>query len=455
MNNQEKFNQFREQYKEFIFDKYEITYDEEYMNIKYYFNIPDLTWFYPEIKINKKYILNNDIKDDYLNDLVFHIGLVELVSYFKCTCSKEVIIKCGFINEEQIEWFKKLYYNGLGEFLYTNHIEVSQDDLMHITCLGKPFNHTDINYQGEGNLICIGGGKDSCVSLEILKNESNNVGFIMNAKKPSLDCAHISGLQDNEIYDIKRILDRKIVELNNLGYLNGHTPFSSLVAFLSYLVCYLSNHRNIILSNESSANESTVLGTNINHQYSKSFEFENDFYNYTNTYFKTGIRYFSLLRGISEFQIGKLFSNYTKYHPVFKSCNVGSKGEEWVWCSKCPKCLFVYIILSPHLYKDKLINIFGSDLYTNEELLDTFKEILGYSETKPFECVGTYSEARYAISLLLQRLDNNNLPFLLKYYKDNYPLELNDKEILSYNEENNIPDYYDKLVKEELAKYDR
>ena len=450
MHNQEKFNQFREQFKEFIFEKYEITYDEENMNIKYYFNIPGLTWFYPEIKINKKYILKNDIKDDYLNDLVFHIGLVELVSYFKCTCSPEVIIKCGYLNEEQIKWFKKLYYNGLGEFLFTNDIQVTEEDLMHITCEGTPFTHDKLNYQGIGDLICIGGGKDSCVSLEILANEPNRAGFIINAKKPSLECAYAAGLSDNEIIDIKRILDRKIVEINNMGYLNGHTPFSSLVAFLSYLVCYLSGRKNIILSNESSANESTVLGTNINHQYSKSFEFENDFYNYTNKYFKTGIKYFSLLRGISEYQIGALFSNYTKYHKVFKSCNVGSKGTEWVWCCNCPKCLFVYIILSPHLYKEKLIDIFGCDLYEKEEYLDTFKEILGYSDTKPFECVGTYSEARYAISLLLEKLDGE-LPYLLKYYKDHYPLELDGTEILKYNEENNIDEYYDSLVKEALS----
>ena len=71
------------------------------------------------------------------------------------------------------------------------------------------------------------------------------------------------------------------------------------------------------------------------------------------------------------------------------------------------------MILSPFLYKEELISIFGSDLYEREDLLDTFKEILGYSETKPFECVGTYSEARYAVSLLIDKLSKENLPFLL------------------------------------------
>ena len=91
--------------------------------------------------------------------------------------------------------------------------------------------------------------------------------------------------------------------------------------------------------------KANVEGTNINHQYSKSFEFEKDFDDYVKKYFGLDIHYFSLLRGISEFQIGRLFSNYKHYHSVFKSCNLGSKEKEWIWCCNCSKCLFIYIIL--------------------------------------------------------------------------------------------------------------
>lgn len=451
----DKFVEFRNKYDTFIYDKYEIIYDEEFMNIKYYFNIPGLTWFYPQIKINKKYILNKNINEEYVNYLVFNIGLIELVSYFKCTCSPNVVIKAGYINLEQIKWLKKLYFNGLGEFLYINNISITEDELMNIVCDCKEITLPKIDYVGNGNLISVGGGKDSCVSLEILKNEENNSCFIINPKYPSLECSRVAGYSDERVVCVDRILDRKIVELNNLGYLNGHTPFSSIVAFISYLCCYLQGKKNIVLSNESSANEATVIGTNINHQYSKSYEFECDFNNYVNKVFGLDIHYFSLLRGMSEFQIGRLFSYYKHYHSVFKSCNLGSKESTWKWCSNCPKCLFVYIILSPFLYKDELVSIFGSDLYDREDLLDTFKEILGYSDTKPFECVGTYSEARYAVSLLIEKLGKENLPYLLKFYLDNYKLELDGDEILKYNEENNIDSYYDSLVRKEIDKYDK
>lgn len=451
MNNQKKFIELRNKYPEFIYEKYTITFDESNINIKYYFTISNLETFTPEIKISKEYIKTN-YNEEYLDYLVFQIGLIELISYCKCTCSKNIIIKANYIDEEQIKFLKKLYYNGLGEFLYTNNIVVEEKNLFNINCTFSKKYLPKISYQGEGNLISVGGGKDSCVSLEILKNEENNSCFIINPKTPSLETCKKAGYQDSEIIKVERILDKKIIELNELGYLNGHTPFSSIVAFISYLCAYLLGKKYIILSNESSANEATVKGTNINHQYSKTYEFEKDFTEYMTKSIGLDIKYFSLLRGLSEFNIAKLFSNYKKYHQVFKSCNLGSKNKEWNWCCNCPKCLFVYIIISPFLTKEERINIFTEELYNREDLLKTFLEILGYSETKPFECVGTSIEARYAVSLVISKYQGK-LPYLLDYYQKNYPLELDGKKILEYNHENNLDEYFDNLVKKELMKY--
>lgn len=440
-----KFEDLRNKYKEFIYEKYEIIENNNEYEIKFYFNIPNLTTFEPKIIIKKENITNKNINKDFLGYLVFNIGLVELISYVKCTCSPNIIIKCGYLNNEQINWFKKLYYNGLGEFLYRNNINISEQDLFNIetTQEKKEFN---IEYNGIGNLIPVGGGKDSNVTLELLKEEDNTC-FIINPKGANIECANISGY--NTIA-IKRILDKKIIELNKEGFLNGHTPFSAIVAFTSFLCAYLSNKKYIILSNEDSANQSTVIGTNINHQYSKTYEFENDFNEYTKKYFNIDIKYFSLLRPLTEFQIGMLFSKIEKYHKTFKSCNLGSKGETWEWCCNCPKCLFVYTILSPFLYKEKLINIFGKDLFEDETLLETFQELLGYKETKPWECVGTYQEVRYAVSLIIEKLENQKLPYLLEYYKNNYPLYLNEKFETKYNEKNNLDEHFEKIIKEAI-----
>lgn len=437
------FKELRAKYPKFIYDDYVIEETDDKYIITYHFIIPDLMDFNPVIKLPK----GNKIDSDLFEYLVFHIGLVELVSYFKCTCSPNVEIRAGFLTEEQIEWFKKLYYYGLGEFMYVNKIDCSINDLMHITCTCNKKYHNNVVYHGTGNMIAIGGGKDSAVSLKILSGLDNTC-FMINPKQVSIDCVKASGY--DTYYGIERILDKKLLELNKQGFLNGHTPFSSLVAFVSYLCAYINGKKYIVLSNEGSANEPTVLGTKINHQYSKTYEFENDFNEYTKKYFGLDINYFSLLRCLSEFQIGMLFSQYKEYHHIFKSCNVGSKSIPWKWCCHCPKCLFVYIILSPFLSVTELISIFGENLYENKDLLNTFIELIGYSETKPFECVGTYEEVRYAVSLVIKR--GGELPYLLSYYKEHYPLELNMDFKKQYNMEHNIPQEFEYLVKKELEK---
>lgn len=450
MQNHELFLKLRKKYPEFIYEKYEIIESEDDYNIIFTFNIPNLTVFNPTITIPKKGLKNSCVNQEYLNELVFHVGLIELISYFKCTCSPNVIIKCGHLNEEQKKWFKKLYYNGLGEFLYTNNIEISEEELIHITCLKEKINLPEIAYQGIGNLIPIGGGKDSVVTLEILKEEKeDNSPFIINPKEVTINSCKAGGYSEEKIISVNRTIDKNLIELNKQGFLNGHTPFSSLVAFLTYLCAYLAGKRYILLSNEASANESTVLGTNINHQYSKTYEFERDFNFYTKKYFNIEIDYFSFLRPLHEIQIAMLFSKFENYHNIVRSCNVGSKNTPWNWCCNCPKCLFVYIILSPFLKKEELISMFGEDLYEKDSLLKTFIELLGYSDTKPFECIGTYSEVRLAVSLVIKNY-KGKLPYLLKYYQDNYPLELDTSILTSYNEENYLNEKFTKILKEVL-----
>lgn len=284
-----------------------------------------------------------------------------------------------------------------GEFRYVNNIDVSMERMLEINCKCKEEYNINLeqddvminNLENElmGTLIPIGGGKDSCVTLELLKSFKNdNLCLMIGGKLPSIEAAKIAGYGDKIIH-VKRTIDKNLLELNKQGFLNGHTPFSSMLAFLSYLIATLVGKRYIALSNESSSNESNVEGEKINHQYSKSFEFEQDFRYYADKYLKIGVEYFSMLRPLNELQIAMLFSKSEKYHSIFRSCNVGSKTIPWEWCGNCPKCLFVYIILSPFLYKDKLIKIFNQDLFEKQDLLNTFIDLCGYGKTKPFECV--------------------------------------------------------------------
>jgi len=306
----------------------------------------------------------------------------------------------------------------------------------------------------KGNLIPIGGGKDSTVTIELLKEYKNeNYCLVVNGKDPSFETVKIAGYENNKVIEVIRNIDKNLLDLNSKGYLNGHTPFSSMLAFLSYFIAFLTNKKYVVLSNESSANESNIKDENINHQYSKSFEFEQDFRLYSEKYLRAGVEYFSILRPISEFQIAMLFSKNKKYYNIFRSCNVGSKKKPWEWCCSCPKCLFVFVILSPFLYKEELVNIFKEDLLEKKELLETFIELCGYGETKPFECVGTFDEVNYAVSKTIIKLDETNrkLPYLLKYYKDNYGIADTEVDISKqYNDNCNLPKQFDEILRRNI-----
>lgn len=107
------FKELRNEYKEFIYRSYEVSENESKIKIEYCFEIPNLAIFRPTIEIEKRNLNFKSVKSDSVKNLVFNIGMIELISYWKCACPKKVIIECGTLNDEQIAWFKKLCYFGL------------------------------------------------------------------------------------------------------------------------------------------------------------------------------------------------------------------------------------------------------------------------------------------------------------------------------------------------------
>lgn len=451
---QEKFDTFRKQYPEFIYRDYHIDVaDGEYVQITFDFEIPGLCEFHPSNRIRTSNLEIVNAPDSALaHRIAFSLGMVELVSYWKTACPPTVKILCGYLSKEQCDWWKKLYFGGLGEFLYTNGIETDFFDFMTIEVVPdsmekalcqkdvsngeKAFNNKEIK------IIPVGGGKDSNVTMELTKEFSDKVFcFTVNDQPAREESAACAGYGDGKMIRTYRTLDKNMLELNKQGFLNGHTPFSAIVAFLSSYCAYLIGAEQIILSNESSANESNIEGLSVNHQYSKSYEFEKDFCEYFKEYVGVPIHYFSLLRAFNELQIAKQFASYKQYHKVFKSCNAGSKKN--IWCCNCAKCLFVYIIISPFLTKDELCEIFGEDLLEREDLRDIFDGLVGFSYVKPFECVGTHKEINAALKTTAEKYEasGDGMPKLLGYYYGKVSHENGDFSALlgEFNEENDIP----------------
>lgn len=367
-----------------------------------------------------------------LDKLVFSLGMVELLSYWKAFCSPVIKVEAGMLSKQQSDWWQRLLINGMGEYFFVNQIDFTAPDFVTIVA-GEDVDTTQIGEteQSESSqahtpdrsyLIPVGGGKDSIVTIELLKQfqpkqkveQVRLTALVVNPTQAALDVVEQSGLP---MLNVKRTLDPQLLELNRQGFLNGHVPFSASLAFISVLTSYLHGLDAVVLSNEASANEASLsyLGRDINHQYSKSFAFETDFRWYVNSLLPfeslkiTAPNYFSLLRPLNELQIGRLFAQYGQsYFGIYRSCNRGSKTNSW--CNDCPKCLFAYLMLAPWLDESTMIGIVGQNLLDRADLLPVLQALIGVTPDKPLECVGLRQESLVACHLTIQRCNRIGQP---------------------------------------------
>jgi len=412
---QEAFEVLRARHPRFVYEGYSLERRGDALGVKFRFRIePDLE-FSPETWIeNINPLRAASLPAGLLENLVFHLGLVEMMSYWKAACSPEIVVRAGSLDAEQIRWWMDLLTHGMGEFFYVNQIRFDEPGFVRIVSepsgeretarspLGPPWNSEQNAAAANLDLVLTSGGKDSAVALELLREA--DIAFdclLLNPTPAALAVARQGGCRQERI--VRRSIDGRLLDLNRAGYLNGHTPFSALLAFLGVTVAALIGSQRVIVANERSAEEASAqfLDREVNHQYSKSFRFETAFRQYAQKYLVPRIGYFSLLRPLYELQIAALFAHYPQYFPLFRSCNRGMATNSW--CGRCPKCLFVFLALCPFLDREQLLGIFGEDLFAWEGATPVLEALLGLDRNKPFECVGTKEETTAALVLCIQK----------------------------------------------------
>lgn len=398
---------------------------------------------------------------DWMDEAVFQLGLAEMLSYWKAFCSPVVEIKAGRIEEEARTFWETLFLQGLGEFFYQNEIQPFVPTIV-VQGPARPIPTASPYPQSHPNrvLVPVGGGKDSIVALEILAAAGESILTLCEAQTGSQSVIDVFASRhpiDARITFV-RTLDEKLARLNANGHPNGHTPFSSMLAFLSLIVAGLTHVNTIALANECSANEPTTFwhGIDVNHQYSKSIQFEEDFRAYSRRIFGDSVpSYSSFLRPLAEIQIVEIFSRLDAYFPVFRSCNVGKKTN--TWCGKCPKCVFVALLLSVFLRDEELNAILGVSILEDASLSPVVDALIGRTPTKPFECVGTRRESILALSLAIAARLSGPLPALLAHYADDFvganETETIDDIFLSLESRHTLTPQYNTILQDALPRF--
>ncbi len=452
----------------FVFESFQ--FDKEQLQAKFYYSFDNGWEIFEEIIDFKcewfnvdENILGSD-DDSILNNFLFQLHLALWISNYKLFPTQKLEIKSGYLDDDQIAFWEKFYRNWLGEFFITNKIDPnwlinfvnagSATSIEELT-IRNNYIESSKNFIAGKSLLLWWGGKDSIVSYSLLKNKKKLDLFVfgkVDAIKKST-----SEITWEKLLLVKRTLSKNLFRLNKQGYYNGHVPITGIIAFSTFVVWYLYWYSNIILSNEASASESNTdwMWISVNHQYSKSLEFEKDLLNYSQNYISKWIHYFSLLRGMYEYKIASIFAKQKDFFNEFSSCNRNFKinsplltspqgrgktnnaailspfggipshllghtespeGHRGLWCCECEKCAFVYLILSPFLEEGELINIFWENLFEKEGLEKTFRELIWLEKYKPFECVWTYEESLLSAKKVIQKYWEG-LPIVLQNIK--------------------------------------
>ena len=350
------------------------------------------------------------------------VHLAAGVSYYKAAAPGRIIIETGPLSRGEAGLVHDLYDKGLREFAVANGLEVplqfevevepEPGSVAEAAALGEvPASSLATGHghdaPGEGVAVPIGGGKDSIVLVEALKatNPPPGLATLLVAVNPQPAMRRTADIAGLPLASITRTVSPRLLDLNSAGALNGHVPITAILSLIVVAAGYVYGYDTTLMALERSADEATsfVEDVAVNHQWSKSTECELGLRSVIRESVSRAIEYSSPLRSCGEIEIARWFADLPAYHAGFRSCNQAYRSGTLfdAWCGRCPKCLFVFLMLAPFLEPDRLAAIFGENLLDNLQQVEGFRDLFAAGR-KPYECVGEQRESLLAFLLLLE-----------------------------------------------------
>ena len=335
------------------------------------------------------------------------------VSYYKTAAPPVVDFGETALTETELAFLREFYLQGLGEFAYRNALDLTPLRLEARRALPPGHRRRRPDRAPRRALVPFGGGIDSIVTVEQVRRLADVALFVVSRPGDRFDAieqpAAVTALP---VVRAEREIDPQLLRSAELGFRNGHVPVTGILSAIAVLAAVLEDRDAVVMSNEWSASIPTLeyAGRPVNHQFSKSEQFEAAFRDVLAQSPARLPDYFSWLRDRTELWVGQEFAALAPYHASFRSCNKAFYTERARrlahWCGQCDKCCFIDLILAPFLPAEALRRIFAA---TGEPLDDPgltpkFRSLLG-AGAKPFECVGEVTECRAAVLLAARRDD--------------------------------------------------
>ena len=338
--------------------------------------------------------------------LIRALAIVEAFSYWKAFCSPVIEVALPPADPAETAWWESFWPRAMGEFFYRNGIDFTTPGFLCISAppglapAAEPAAPVPGSPADAPPLVMFSGGKDSLALTYAIRDNAIQATdfFVYNPTEGQRNFAE-SLANGGRIIEVRRQVLPELLALNDSGRPNGHTPYSAYLALAALLVGYLRGNRMVLAGNSRSDDEPNVgsyLGMPVNHQWTKSHEFEAALGAYRGRWLPEAPLYSSPLRPLLELQIIRSLEPHMDAYLKTASCN---KTKGLGWCRKCAKCAWVFLATSGLFGHDLAVSKAGGDLFADADLSALYEAMAGLpgAGDKPFECTGTEEEVRSAI----------------------------------------------------------
>jgi hypothetical protein len=359
------------------------------------------------------------------------LAIVEAFSYWKALCSPVIEVALPAPDAAELDWWQAFWPGAMGEFFYRNQIDYTAPGFLVIqgpaggTAAsagadgpGEPGTAGDT--PGGPPLVLFSGGKDSLALARIVSASADAAPVDFFLYNPGERLRGLAGslASGGRLVEARRTILPELLRLNAAGHPNGHTPFSAYLAFAAMLTGYLRGSGPVMAGNSRSDDEPNVrsyLGRPVNHQWTKSYEFEAALRSYRDRWLPGAPGYSSPLRPLYEVQVIASLAGDVDAYLRTASCNQVRGGG---WCRSCAKCAWVFLATAALFGHDLAIRKTGGDMFADPALAGVYQEMAGLTGVKPFECTGSEDEVRAAIQAVGRAQSPDAYPALAACLRD-------------------------------------
>ena len=162
-----------------------------------------------------------------VRSIAIMLGAVVGLSYYKVAAPPSYVIALEGMTQAGVDYLQVALREGLAEYAYRNEFPgLLSPEIVLEAPLAEQW-PVDQHLTPSGDqLVPIGGGKDSVVTVELLAAaRMHPVQFAVNPNKIMYRVGRIKG---HPVLAASRSLDPHLLELNAVGALNGHVPVTAM-----------------------------------------------------------------------------------------------------------------------------------------------------------------------------------------------------------------------------------